>query len=84
MFLEPYMPEVPHCREVRDRVHRSQARPAATVVGRTTSRGKPEGALRPVSRRPFRPAAARYRIIVAIAAAGVVAGFYGAMAMVPR
>ena len=78
------MPEVPNCPDIRDLGHRSQARPAARGVGGTIGRGKPHGALRPVSRRPYKPAGDRYGIIVAIAAAGVVAGFYGAMAVVRR
>jgi hypothetical protein len=84
MFFEPYMPEVRHYREIGNPARRGDSRPVETHVGRTTRRGKPDGALPSVSRKTFRLAADRYAIIVAIAAAGVVAGFYSAMAMVRR
>jgi hypothetical protein len=84
MFLEPFMPEVRHCREIGNPVRGSQARPAATNFRRTMRRGKSDRALWPVSGKPIKPAADSYAIIAAMTAAGVVAGFYSAMAIVRR
>ena len=84
MFFEPYMPELRQIPEIAGPARQRQARPGATDVRQIAPRAEPDEALAPVARNPFIPAPDSYRLIAAVTAAGVVAGFYSAIAIIRR